>query len=200
MSLQEGVDSEKSVLLGSQHSKDDNLKWFLFENKMRDIVQEIIDPLFTKDNYTSERMNDINEAFNSIKKRVEELEHKADDHHSQLKRADFLYTKVEEIERKFTKSIEEIKAQITFVNQTIIKETERIDKSDTDYKTFDDKIKRLVGNVNHSRDTFLDLKGQVYREISKIKESFFPRTTGNDNRNSKDEEWARNLHLTNRKS
>ena len=44
---------------------------------------------------------------------------------------------------------------------------------DQDFRLIDDKINKMVGNVNHSRETFLELKSQVYKEISAMKETFY---------------------------
>lgn len=44
---------------------------------------------------------------------------------------------------------------------------------DMDIRMYDEKLNKIVGNVNHSREMFLDLKSQVYKEISSMKESFY---------------------------
>ena len=149
------------------------LDWFLFENKIRGIIQEFVSPLFIKENYTSEAIDQINITIHSIKEKLDELDSNSSDFYSQLRRADLLYLRVDEIERKMIKQYEEMKFDLSAIKENYNIHTTKIAKTEQDIKIWDDKITRVIGNVNHTRETFLDLKSQVYKEISAMKESFY---------------------------
>lgn len=167
--------SENQSDEGAQESSrkiDENLKWFLFENKIRDIVRDTVSPLFVKDEHTCQRIDDLSASILDIKSKLDNLFKQTDDHASQLRRSDLLYVRVDEIERKFTKYFEELKIEVNSLSNNVHNEKQKLSKFDSDHKMLDNKINSLVGNVNHSRETFLDLKGQLYREVSGMKENF----------------------------
>jgi hypothetical protein len=129
------------------------------------------------------------------------LEDITTDHTDQLNRANLLYTRFDEIERDFTKSIEEIKIDINSINHKISDDSHKISKLNTEVRTADDKLSKIVGNVNHTRETFLDLKTQIYREITSLKENFYSQfhELGEGQRETKEKQETCNSQLENHK-
>lgn len=133
--------------------------------------------------------------------RIEELEDSRSDHTDQLNRANLLYTRFDEIERDFTKSIEEIKIDINSINHKVNDDSHKISKMNTEVRMIDDKISKIVGNVNHTRETFLDLKTQIYREITTLKEGFYAQfhELGEGQRETKEKQETCILQVENHK-
>ncbi|CAI2380070.1 unnamed protein product [Moneuplotes crassus] len=138
-----------------------------------DTIKELLNPIFTQDKLIEDRFNVLSESIHRCNERVGYLEGKATEAGTGLKKAEILAVKVNTIEHDFTKVFEELKVQLTSITHNISQERIRSEKFDSEQKANDDKINRLVQNVNHSRETFLDLKGQLFSEISKVKESLF---------------------------
>ena len=172
MSNQE-AESQEEESNPTERNMNNTLNWFLFENKMRKIIQDTVSPLFLKDDYTSERLDDINLTLQLMKAKLDELEKDSIDHTSQFKRADLMYIRVDEIDRTTSKHIEEIKFDISSIRENRSMELQKIVKLEQEVRNIDEKISRVVGNINHSRETILELKSQVYREISAMKEHFY---------------------------
>ena len=76
-----------------------------------------ITPIFAKENLTWENIEGINITIHGIQQKIEELDSNSADFFSQLKRADLLYLRVDEIERKMTKQYEEIKYDISAIKE-----------------------------------------------------------------------------------
>jgi len=84
-----------------------------------------------------------------------------------------MYIRVDQMERELSKALEEAKIDINNINQKCNDEKQKSQKVDIELKMLDNKITKVVGNVNHSRETFLELKSQLYKEISMMKQDFF---------------------------
>ena len=166
-------DQSESEQNNSGRKAVSTLDWFLFENKMRGIIKDIISPLFVKDQFTSETIEDINILNQNMKQRIEDLEKDSSDFYGQLKRADLLFVRVDEIERKITKHYEEYKYDLSAIKENQNLETQKQNKMDQEIRLYDEKLNKIVGSVNHSRETFLDLKSQVYKEITAMRETFY---------------------------
>ena len=156
----------------SHREKDETLKWFVFENKMRDIVQETVAPLFTQNEYITERIDGLSKSIQGAKQQIDNLERFSDDHTVGLKRAEGLYARIDNFERELTKSMEKLTVQVNNSENMISIEKQKLNNINQESKAIDEKITKLVNNVNHSRETFLDLKGNVFQEIGKLKEAF----------------------------
>ena len=114
--INDGEDSESEQNKSSRQAIT-TLDWFLFENKMRVTIKDAISPLFVKEQYTSESIGDINITLHSLKQRIDELEKESTDFSAQLKRADLLFLRVDEIERKITKHNEELKYDLSAIKE-----------------------------------------------------------------------------------
>ena len=114
--INDGEESESEQNKSSRQAIT-TLDWFLFENKMRVTIKDAISPLFVKEQYTSESIGDINITLHSLKQRIDELEKESTDFSAQLKRADLLFLRVDEIERKITKQNEELKYDLSAIKE-----------------------------------------------------------------------------------
>lgn len=162
-------DAEKQ----SENRGPSTMDWFLFENKIRNIIQESISPLFIRDEYNSESIGDINNTILTVQKQVDNLEANEADVMGQLKRADILYTRVDDIERKLTRDIEDIKNKIEIIQQNHTTEVQKTTRMNKEINVVDEKVSKCFGGLNHSREVFLDLKRYIFDEVTTMKEDLY---------------------------
>ena len=164
---------QSEVDMSSENKGPSTMDWFLFENKIRNIIQESIRPLFVRDQYNSETIDDINNTILTIQKQVDNLEANEADFMTQLKRADLLYARVDNIERTLTRGIEDIKDKIEVIQQNHKSEVQKTTKMNKEIAVADENITKCFGGLNHSREVFLDLKKYMLDEITMIRKDVY---------------------------
>lgn len=77
------------------------------------------------------------------------------------------------MERKFTREIEQIKSSIDGIKQNHNSEVQKTERMIKEINIVDDKVSKCFAGLNHSRETFLELKKQVFNEISSMREDLY---------------------------
>lgn len=68
--------SDSKVLKGKtpMSSKNKELDWFVFENRVREIIKDIVDPMANKTTDNHEELIDLKKRNEMLKRKVDEME------------------------------------------------------------------------------------------------------------------------------
>lgn len=165
-------DTNKTELKVNELKTSYEIDWFEFEQRMRKIIQEMVEPTIRRIFDTNNRIDDNESKLNTSDKKIQQIEIKLASISKLKKSIDDCSNKIREVDSEHTYNESLIKQEIN--NQTIkIKEIKsQSDVRDEKIENLENSNSLLKGNIDNFNDNIIEFRNDINEKILEIEQYF----------------------------